>query len=260
MEVAGLLMGVPGLVGLLIKLSLQGYEVFSNIRELDEDFRHYHRLFCVEEQRLKDWEKRLAEFTDGRQLEEVLRSENNRYKLIIRIAAAITQLFINIGSMETAYGVRIEEQPASLAWPPTPTLLPTPKGDDQEPGRRKRFSFRRHFRSALSRSPSGARDAISTNKMEVKGTPLVASLSPHPVPLHAVNCDATITEKAKTLAASYDRKISSYQQCKWAVSDKEKFGALVRQLKEYNDGLFDITKPLLSLGMYAPSSSQSYQS
>jgi hypothetical protein len=259
MDAVGLLIGISGLVGLLIKTSLRGYKVFSNIRELDEDFRHYHNLFCLEEQSLKDWGKRLAEFTDGRQLEEVLGSENDRYKLIIRTAAEIAQLFANIDSMENAYGVRIEEQPTSLAGPSTPTLLLTPEGSDQERGRRKSFSFRQHFRSAWSRSPSRT-DAISTNKMVVKGTPPADSLSPHPVPFHAVISDATIIEQIETLAAGFETKISSYQQCKWAVSDKEKFGTLVRKLKEYNEGLSRITQPLfLSPGMYAPLSSQSYQ-
>jgi len=248
MELAGLAVGIPGLAALLIKTSLQGYEVFSNIRGLDEDFRFYHTQFGLQEQILKDWGKRLEEYTAGRQLEEVLGSENERYKLIIKTAAEIAQLFANIDSMESDYGVRQEDQPTSSARANTPTLRLTPEGKDRERGRLMSY-FHQPFRS-ISRSRSKARDVKSTDKTVAKGTPLAASLSPPPAPFHAVISDAIIIEHVAKMAAGYDRKISSYKQCKWAVSDKEKFGTLVRQLKEYNEGLAKITKPLfLSPGM-----------
>jgi len=96
MELGGLLVGIPGLVGLLISTSLRGYEIFAHARDLNEDVRYYHNLFCLEEQKLKDLGRRLAEFAAGRQLAEVL--DSDRYLLIVRTTAEIAQLFATIGS------------------------------------------------------------------------------------------------------------------------------------------------------------------
>ncbi|KAI5842749.1 P-loop containing nucleoside triphosphate hydrolase protein [Tricharina praecox] len=256
MEVTGLLLGIPGLVGLLIETSLQGYAVFSDVRALDEDFRHYHNLFCLEEQSLKDWVRRLAEFTAGRQLEEVLESENDRYKLIVNTAAEIAHLFASIESMGSAYGLWIEGQPPTSAGSPIPRILITPEGKHRERGRPKSFSIHNKFRKLVGRSPSKPRDEKSTDITVVKRTASTASLSSHPAPFAPVISDATIVEQIAQSAVGFDRKISSYKQWKWAVSDKEKFGTLIRRLKEYNEGLSKITKPLFVPPVNKPSTNK----
>jgi len=51
-------------------------------------------------------------------------------------------------------------------------------------------------------------------------------------------------EEIQSLATGFDRKVSSFKQCKLAVSDKERFRNLIHQLERYNEGLSKITEPL----------------
>jgi len=167
--------------------------------------------------------------------------------------------FASIDGMGSVYGLRIETQPTSISGPLVPKLLLTPDGGDGKDDRPGRFSVRQTIRRLCGRPPSKVREGCSTTETVVEeGTnpPHSLSLNP-PTPFRSVISDATIVEQIVTLATGFDRKISSYKQCKWAVSDKEKCGNLIDQLGKYNEGLVKIPKPLyVSTCVYTPLLSQ----
>jgi hypothetical protein len=60
MEVAGLALGIPSLISLLVTTSLEGYRIVSSLRSFKEDFGHLHYQFEIEHKKLKDWWKSIA--------------------------------------------------------------------------------------------------------------------------------------------------------------------------------------------------------
>ena len=108
MEVAGIALAVPGLVGQFLKISIEGYKVFSTIRSQDEDFNDYRDRLNHCHLQLTDWVRQMKDM-DGRNiLQEILtcardHSEFDRRVNITNTLNKITEVFISAKELETLY-------------------------------------------------------------------------------------------------------------------------------------------------------------
>ncbi|KAF8545135.1 hypothetical protein BDD12DRAFT_786467 [Trichophaea hybrida] len=137
MDIAGLAAGVPpGVIGVLLKISLEGYQVFLTAKAFDDDFSEYQHQFSIQNQRLKDWVTDMRPAAGQDKLSGLLDSDEGRYRLIVRTLARIANVFASVNKMEGAYGMRVLDDVGTT----------TPQ---------KNSRFRKYFHSSSS-SPSPA--------------------------------------------------------------------------------------------------------
>ena len=110
MDVAGLALGVPGAIGLLLKTSFEGYQVFLTAKDLDNDFSEYQHQFSIQDQRLKDWVADVRPAGGQDKLSGLLVSDERRYQLIVRTLARIANVFASVNQMEGAYGMKVVDE------------------------------------------------------------------------------------------------------------------------------------------------------
>ena len=110
MEPAGLAIGIPGIVGLLIKTSLEGYRVLSTARDFNDDFDYYQHQFDMQHHKLREWAVTLKESIGNcGNLAAYFNPDEERYELVVRTLARITQLFVDTRRLKDVYGVQPKE-------------------------------------------------------------------------------------------------------------------------------------------------------
>jgi hypothetical protein len=112
-EVAGLALGVPGVIDILIKTCLEGYQFISTARSADEDFENHRYQFKVEQQKLKDLTTTVA----SRVQESTLKPDDVRFLLISSTLIRIAQQFSDFRRLESLYGVHISSSDKSTEKP-----------------------------------------------------------------------------------------------------------------------------------------------
>jgi hypothetical protein len=93
-------------------------------------------------------------------------------------------------------------------------------------------------------------------KAAASSTPNLNSSSSNGLSKCAVDTDLEIiaprmpevVEGIERKAKLFHETLSSYDRFEWAFSTKEELGALIRDLKEYNDALIKLTAPFTSKG------------
>jgi predicted ATP-binding protein involved in virulence len=110
MEIAGLALGAPGVVALLIQTSLSGYQAFLVVKDLNKNFEEYHHQFSVEQKRLKDWVKKLKDRAGEDYCNEKLllafNGDEERLALVERTLTKIAYLFADVRNLDKLYGIK----------------------------------------------------------------------------------------------------------------------------------------------------------
>jgi hypothetical protein len=109
----GLALGVPGVIDILIKTCLGGYQLISTARSADEDFENHRYQFKVERQKLKDLTTAVA----SRIRESTLKTDDERFLLISSTLIRIAQQFSGFKRLEILYGVQISPSDKSAEKP-----------------------------------------------------------------------------------------------------------------------------------------------
>jgi hypothetical protein len=236
METVGLALGIPGLVGLLLQTSLQGYKIFSTARALDEDFGHYQHQFNVQHQKLTDWATTLKQSAgQAESLSDFLNADPQRFQLIVNTLTRMAQLFADVRQLQDLYGAQATVK-ATVDFSTTTS-----------PKKRSLGRILRRIRPPNRDSP--------TPPMP---TAPLAPIAPPTLTGPNLDLDLSIDETTATaVAESFRSAVSSYAMFKWTFSDKDKLHALIEKLRQYNDDLNDLTLRYLSTCMHCVPSQQS---
>jgi hypothetical protein len=212
-EVAGLALGVPGVLDTLIKTCLEGYRFISTARSADKAFDNHRYQFNVEQKKLKDLTTTVA----SRIRESTLKTDDERFLLISSTLIRIAQQFSDFKRLESQYGV-ISSSDKSAEKPS------------------KRFRIRKFFGLEASQkySKSGSDRDASETVLTLTDMQLDQNLQ---------------MTTLKTLEAGLNSVISTYSRLKWACLDSEKTQTLISKLKEYNNNMKELVDGH-SVGMY----------
>jgi hypothetical protein len=224
MEIAGLAIGVPGVIGPLIQAGLNGYKIFSAVQNLNTDFDRYQHQLGVQRKLLKDWAETLKcrvgkEFATDQPLDE-FKGDQERLTLVIKTLTRVAYLFADVRRLDTLYGMKTVTFSDSTI-------------SDQGSTAHQSSSFRKMFRSIRSRSKSGTPDAPN-------------SIDPNTQALENLKIDLGEDFIASLpVAEQFNRIVSSYDKAKWVFTDREKLQALVEDLKQYNSDLKNLPENYL---------------
>ncbi|KAI5788555.1 hypothetical protein FPQ18DRAFT_392030 [Pyronema domesticum] len=202
-EVAGLALGVPGVLDILIKTCLEGYRFISTARSADEDFENHRYQFKVEQQKLKD----LTTTVTSRIRESTLKTDDERFLLISSTLIRIAQQFSDFKRLESLYGVQILFSDKSAEKPS------------------KRYWFRKLL---------GLEASQKDTKSESDAFKTVLTLTD-------MHLDKNLEMATlQTLKPHLNSVINTYSRLKWACLDSEKTQNLISKLKEYNSNMKEL--------------------
>lgn len=223
MEVAGVAIGVPGLISLLVTTSLEGYCIVSSLCSFKEDFGLLHYQFEIEHTKLKDWLNKASGASDASissKLSEMSATDRGRVGLIVSIFVRIAQLFVDVRQMESLYGVRVTMDVTKATENPRKRDLLNPR------------RLLRHVRS-------GSKDSMPIDVPKVPGTLLTDGEL-------GLNLDIA---KLQIVAPDIQVAVSSYERFTWIFSNQEKLEALIKQLQQYNNNLEYLLNGYVQMGM-----------
>jgi hypothetical protein len=263
MEVAGLLVGVPGLVKLLLEVTLDGYKTFSSARSCGKDIGSCLLLLEVERERLKDWIRHLS--NGGGDLSKVIDPTTNRYCVVLEVLSQMAGLFAQVGELESKYGIRrVEPRTGNQVGTKLPLFA---EGGPTAERVRKRDVLRQKFHALRPGSggvvfntgysdPTLKKATTPKLKAAASSTPNLHSYDNTKLNKYKIDSDLEITaprmtevvEGVEKKAKIYRETLSSYRQFEWAFSTKEELENLIRDLKEYNDALIKLTAPFTIQG------------
>jgi hypothetical protein len=199
-EVAGLALGVPGVLDTLIKTCLEGYRFISTARSADKDFETHRYQFTVEQQRLKDLTTTVA----FRIQESTLKTDDVRFLLISSTLIRIAQQFSDFKQLESLYGVQISSSNKSAEKPS------------------KRSWIRKVF---------GLEESRKDTKCESDAFKTVLTLTD-------LHLDKNLEMATlQTLEPRLKSVINTYSRLKWAFLDSEKVETLITKLQQYNSNM-----------------------
>lgn len=210
MDVASLLLGIPGAIEILLRTSFAGYQVYLTARDMDADFSECKHQFNVQYQLLQDWVLLMKPPTgEYDYLSKLLDPDSPRQQLVVQTLGRIAAIFARVDRLDGVYGMK----PAADA---------SGGGTDQQaPQARLSASFPP---ASASPSPSCGPGASTTPDEIFK------------------NLDIGISN-LRTVAPQLQRTVSNYARLKWAYCDKAKLQTLIKKLKSYNQDLHDLTGP-----------------
>lgn len=225
-EIAGIVLGLPGLCALLLNTGLKGYTLFTDVQNSDDDINDCLSNIQVEYQKLRDWDQRTKHITRAITLTEK-DPENHRlrYRLVVNNLARIACVFNTIAEMEDKYRDKSGSD--------------SRKSSPSRPRRIIDFA-RRHFPHRRSDPGDLSPQEKIRNSRELTRSPAFG----HPNIVEIIPEDIEL-EKLALLATKYERSVSRVVSLKWAILDKQRMEQLHQKLKGYNQNLVDITNPLL---------------
>jgi hypothetical protein len=115
MEIAGLALGVPGVISLLHNTAFDGYRIFADARDLDNDLEEYQRQFKVQRESLRDWaaapnsptEEGISQPGTTTSATKFFDRHPEKLELVAITLARITKLFADVEQLENSYGIKI---------------------------------------------------------------------------------------------------------------------------------------------------------
>jgi hypothetical protein len=207
-EVAGLALGVPGVINVLIKTCQEGYVFINKACDADKDFEDYKHQFSVEEQKLKD----ITTIVATRIQDLRYKIEEKRFCLIAKTLLRIAQLFSDFSQLERVYGVH-------TSFSDEATVKPS-----------KRSRIRKVFGLKASKKHT-------TGNNEHDGSKIGSALTD--LELDEKLQIATL-ETLETLEPRLRSAIHIFPRLKWAFSDYEKAQTLISKLREYSSNMKDL--------------------
>lgn len=261
----GLAIGVVGLASQLYQASMACYEIFSDVQDVGRDHDSFHWQLVTEQNRLMRWEKTWG--VDSGTLTQRLNPSDYQYRYAVGTLARIVALFASSEQLDSKYGLQTVEDPER---PPSP---------EQKLVKKNGGSFFRKSKSPLpspntSRSdrvwdifpflnlrsrdgeeaglgPSSA-GPMSDNPPPYSPLPPIIDtdslkLLENPSVLQSRGLVLGLNEEIKKLqetATRMQKSLPIYQKLKWAVRDKKRSIELIKQLRTYNDGLYNVLPAL----------------
>jgi chromatin remodeling complex protein RSC6 len=209
-EVAGLALGVPGVIDILIKTCLEGYQFISTARSADEDFENHRYQFKVEQQKLKDF---TTTTIASRIQESTFKTDDVRFLLISSTLIRIAQQFSDFKRLESLYGVRTSSSDKSA----------------EKPSKRSRI-----------RNIFGLR-ASQKDKASQKDTKSESEAFETVLTLTDLQLDENLQMVTlKTLEPRLKSVINTYSRFRWACLDSEKTQTLIFKLQKYNSNMKEL--------------------
>ncbi|KAI5853229.1 hypothetical protein DFP73DRAFT_34814 [Morchella snyderi] len=211
---------VAGLVGVglqLGKTAIDLYSLFAGAQEFGSDYDGCSWQIAHEENMLKRWEEYWG--GGGGTLDQKLHPSDRRYRHAVGTLARIVSLFASAESLNSKYGVKS-------------TLSPAPTQNTKGSAtRKKRDRIPEFFRY---RKNPGAVTALGSNVIKILQNPkklldqnLVSGLD-----------DEII--RIENATKQLQEMLPLYKKMKWVIADKAKFMELIKQLRRYNKGLYEL--------------------
>lgn len=263
----GLAIGVVGLAGQLYQASMVCYEIFSDVQDVGRDHDSFHWQLVTERNRLMRWEKIWG--VDSGILTQRLDPSDYQYRYAVGTLARIVALFASSEQLDSKYGLQTVEEPSR---PPSPEQKLTKKNGG---------SFFRRSKSPLTspntsrsdrvwdilpflnpRSRDGEKAGLGSGSNSAgpmsDNPPPYSPLPPiidtdslklleNPSVLQSRGLVLGLNEEIKKLqetATRMQKSLPIYRKLKWAVRDKKRSIELIKQLRTYNDGLYNVLPAL----------------
>ncbi|KAI5780091.1 hypothetical protein EDC01DRAFT_633552 [Geopyxis carbonaria] len=227
MEAVGLAIGIPGLLTLLLKTSLSGYEAIMSIQDANIEIADYLRRIEIEYQCLRDWHESTKHITSKINLENDPPEHRARFRNIVLTLASVAKLFAESEEMTKTYRAKdTDKMPYKSA---------------------KRFLHVSYWQHRRNKSETNLVSVkISKELGDRKSTSPPWVLSSMSDGMHEDDKLKRLITLAKT-RGSKDLPVSTFSSLKWVMYDKNRIEDLYKNLKSYNEDLKKCTKPLLSL-------------
>lgn len=268
-EVAGIVLAGPVVVGQLIKTSLEGYRMFSEVQECGKDVRRHQRAMDFQRIRLMDWTRLISEH--GGDLSALI--DARKYQLALETLVYIAAIFADVDHLEKKYGIRRsldfdtrDQSSMGYASEKTASILERPLLEEKASGSGSRNPLRKMkkwFKSDKGASSSrpgsalgstvindNAKPALPSNRKSMVSTVIVSGTalllggsndSPSEHQFSLFNAVELQQEDIETTAVRYQQTISTFRQYEWILSAKAELGKLVEDLKNYTDELYMLT-------------------
>ena len=262
-EIAGIALAGPAVVGQLLKVTLEGYHIFTEAAAAGNGLQSCERSLRVQRERLEDWIKQLS-FMGG-DLSVLI--EAKRYELILDTLAAIAGVFARADELETKYGIRRiciqgeTEAPATREDNPVDRVAEKPRSKIRTKlgswlGKRTSTPSQNTVRGNSSQSAIAAviRAGVSTAglvtpeavKSDARSQQSTASA------LERIDINSPVNvRKWELQAADYQSSLSSYRRYRWALSTKTELNELLKDLRHYVNELHQLLPPTLSQNTFA---------
>lgn len=255
----GLAIGVVGLAGQLYQTSMACYNIFSDVQDVGKDHDSFRWQLVTEQNRLMRWEKIWG--VDSGTLNQRLHPSDYQYRYAVGTLARIVALFASSEQLNSKYGLHAVED------------SPRPQSPEKKPATRNSGSFFQRSKTLLPSPDTSRSDWVwgvfpflhprSYDSEEV-GLELGPGPSPMPPPysplppildtdalkllenpsvLQSKNLVPGLNEEIRKLqetASIMEKSLPIYQKLKWAISDKKRSIELIKQLRAYNDGLYNV--------------------
>lgn len=265
----GLAIGVVGLAGQLYAASMACYEILSDVKDVGTDHDSFHWQLVTEKNRLMRWEKVWG--VDSGILNQRFHPSDYQYRYAVGTLARVVALFASLERLNSKYGLQ------SVDNPPRPSLPPPLK-----PVKRNTGSFFQRTKSLPSSNTSHSdwvldlfpflnvrshevEDAgpSSTNLMHERPPPYsrlplildinALKLLENPSVLQNRNLVPELDEEIQKLretASRMQQSLPLYRKLKWAIVDKPRSIELIKRLRTYNDGLYNVLPPPTEEGQF----------
>lgn len=263
----GLAIGVVGLAGQLYQASMICYDIFSDVQDIGADHDSFQWHLTTEKNRLMRWEKMWG--VHNGTLNQKLDPSDYQYRYAVGTLARIVALFASAEGLNLKYGLQAVQPAKDPPKPPSP---------NERLGKKGSGSFFRRSPSPLPSRGSSRSDRIwdrlpllnLRSQKDEGGGPSLSSSSANPnyntppppysplPPILDINAlklleNPSVLEnknlvpeladeirKLQETASRMERSLPIYQKLRWAVIDKSRSIELIKQLRTYNDGLYNV--------------------
>lgn len=215
MDPLGFSISVVGLAGQLFKVGLQWYDILSETEGFGTDHDRFFWQIRTERNRLVGWEETWGLHSG---LNQKLDPDDYRYRYAVGTLARIVSLFASADSLWRDYGIQAMEKPSRLS-------------------RRVTFPRQKATRETNSSIPTPLTSLNSFGVKALKNPSVLENKNLVPGLAEEIACLSETT-------ARLQQALPFYRKLRWVVADRKKAGELIRQLKQYNDGLFAVLPTL----------------
>jgi hypothetical protein len=266
MVVASPMRGIPGLIKLLLEVTLDGYKTIYRAQQCGMDISSCMLLLGIEWERLESWIQQL--FDEGGDLSRLIDPTTKLYRVVLEVLSQMAGLFAQVENLESKYGIRRAK--LGTGNEVCTQLLPLAKGDSTAAKASKRDVWRQKlqalrpgfkgvFLTGNSDSPlkkakllklkAAASSILNPNRC--RNTELDKCATDTDLEITVPRMPEVVQEIQKK-AKIYQETLLSYRHFEWAFSTKEELESLIRDLTKYNDALIKLTAPFMVQGMIPP--------
>ena len=232
MEAAGLALGVVGLTGQLVRVSIEWCNIFTEMSDVSTSHDSALHNLRTEALRLKQWEHTYNTVGFG------LDQNDERYGYAVASLARIVDLFARVAPLLSKYAN--ETSKSSILSNGHLLSISRPKSP---------------LASTSHSRPSSPLPQIQLDDLTLLENPTIQKNE------QLLSEVATAITSLKAATKRMQQSLPMYRKIRWVFSDKADLTKLIDQLKRYVDGLLDVLPPSLPaagvVGCLRASASQS---